>query len=104
MRFNILVGVLLLFARELLALTTINVPNGVTLSNYNTLVTNVLYTVNMTLGPPITVPANSIFTLQFSIHYTIDAGSVSNCQYSITGASYSATLCTTDFNSQNNMY
>lgn len=56
---------------------TINV-NTVTLSNNYTLTSNVLYSLNMTFAP-ITVPAASSILMQFTIHYTIDASTLSNC-------------------------
>ena len=81
---------------------TINV-NTVTLSDTFTLTSNVLYSFNMTFAP-ITIPAASSILMQFTVHYTIDASTLANCRFSITGAAYTATSCTAAYNSQNNQY
>lgn len=83
---------------------TINFPSGVTISNYNTLVSNVAYTVNMTFGSAIVVPANTIVTMQFSQHFIIDASTVGACKYLIGGTSYTTITCTTDYNANNGVY
>lgn len=104
MKLNILIVVLFaLLLKESTSATTINVPNNVPLSNYNTLTSNVLYTVNMTFSP-ITIPAGSVFLMQFSIHFTIDNTSLNNCQYSLAGEAYSSAACSVAFNTQNNQY
>lgn len=98
----------LVFALMLLVLRcgwcaiTINV-NTVSLSNTLTLTSNVLYSLNMTFAS-ITVPAASSILMQFTIHYTIDVSTLSNCKYSITGSTYTDTTCTPAYNSQNNQY
>lgn len=97
MKLNILMGVMMVLLLKVTLSTTINVPKGVSLSNYNTLTSDVVYTFNMTFLP-LDIPSESTLLMQFSIHYSIDNTNLKNCQYSLTGGAYSAATCTVSFN------
>jgi hypothetical protein len=83
---------------------TINFPNSVILSNYNTLVSNVAYTINMTFDSAITIPSGSYFLLQLSQHFIINSTTVGLCKYHITGSSYTTVSCNTNYNVNNAAY
>lgn len=94
---------LLLCLLVLSSSVTLNFPSGVTISNYNTLVSGVTYTINMTFSP-ISIPAGSTILMQFSTHYIINSSTVSACTFLISGSSYSSAVCSPNYNTNNALY
>lgn len=83
---------------------TINLLNGVSLSNYYTLVPNTQYIWNMTFSA-INIPSSSVFQLQFDSRYNIDSSTLTNCQYSLSNsAPYNPTGCSVIYSSTNQNY
>lgn len=79
---------------------TMNFPNGVPISNYNTLVPDVTYTINMTFSS-IVIPSGSTVLLQLPTHFITNANTVGACMYHITGLSYTNVTCTAGYNVNN---
>ena len=72
---------------------TLSFPNGTTCTDYYTLTPAVTYTMNITFSPT-PIAAGSYLTIQFGYRYNITATSLSNCQFTTSGASYATTNCT----------
>ena len=71
---------------------TLSFPNGTVCSDPYTLTDAVTYTMNITF-PVNDIPANSKVAVQFGYRYSITASTLTGCQYSTVGGSYSAGSC-----------